>query len=148
MMWYSAAYGLLFLGRLPSRILNSVSIKMQALHPEYCQHLLIFWMKVLTVYMLHDNGYGNYRMSYLPNNCTSSVSLPSSSTLTLCVKREFASPRMSWNSLWPESVRERKDTNSPALTCCQLDYGDTQRAWRTVHRVWTHSLHACTECYR
>ena len=124
-MWYSGPYDLLFLGGLPSRVLNSVSIKMQALHPEYCQQLLIFWMKVPRVDVLHEHGNGNYRMSYLPNNCTSSVSLPSPSTLITCAMRAMLFALTTRNSLWPSSRRERKDTNSPTSTYGELDYCDT-----------------------
>ena len=114
---------------------------------ESCQYLLILWMKVLTGDVLHENGNGNYRMSYLPNNCTSCVSLPCPSTLVTSARRALFSTLTTRNSVWPASMRERKDSNSATLMYCQLDDCDRRQAWKSAHNVWAHWCHACSECY-
>ena len=121
-MWYSAPYDLLFLCRLLSRIMNSVSIKTQALLPEY--GILSAHTDILNE--IPDRGRVTWewqwelRMSHLPNNCTTSVFLPCPSTLISWAMRALLSALTSRNSVWPASTRERKDTNSGTLTCYQM----------------------------
>ena len=118
----STPYDLLFLGRLPSWILNCERCRSYTLNTENCQHLLRFWMKVLAADLFCDNGNGNHGMSYIPNRRTCSVVLPVSSTLTLTAIRAFS--EMWIKSIWflPSSVRKRKVTyTQPALIYSHLD---------------------------
>ena len=89
----------------------------------YCYHILILWIKGLTMEMFHDNVDVNMKMSPLPNTPANSVVCPSLSSLWVRATRIFLVAYLTSNTFLPSSVREREEMHmyNLALMSYQLD---------------------------
>ena len=86
------------------------------------QHILILWIKVLTLLMLHDHVRVSLGDSHLPNIAASCVSLPSASVLRTQTTTTLSDAYLTINSVVPSCVTERIHICNPALTYCQIAF--------------------------